>query len=40
VVETKVNSAKDNAKSTRHVKIHLKSVRKLWNFRVITMAYI
>jgi hypothetical protein len=29
VVETKVNSAKDNAKSTRHVKIHLKSVRKL-----------
>jgi hypothetical protein len=26
---TKVNSAKDNAKSTRHVKRHLKTVRKL-----------
>jgi hypothetical protein len=28
-VITKVNSAKDNAKSTRHVKRHLKTVRKL-----------
>jgi hypothetical protein len=29
IVITKVNSAKDNAKSTRHVKIYLKYVRKL-----------
>jgi hypothetical protein len=28
-VITKVNSAKDNAKSTRHVKRHLKTVKKL-----------
>jgi hypothetical protein len=35
-----LNSAKDNAKSTRHVKRRLKSVRKLRNSRVITMAYI
>jgi hypothetical protein len=39
-VITKVNSAKDNAKLTRHVKRRLKSVRKLRNFRVITVAYI
>jgi hypothetical protein len=39
-VITKVNSAKDNAKSTRHVKRCLKSVRKLRNSRVITVAYI
>jgi hypothetical protein len=37
---TKVNSAKDNAKSTRHVKKRLKPVRKLRNSGVITMAYI
>jgi hypothetical protein len=40
IVITKVNSAKDNAKSIRHVKRHLKSVRKLRNSRVITVAYI
>ena len=37
---TKVNSAKDNAKSTRHVKRRLKTVRKLRNSRVITVAYV
>jgi hypothetical protein len=39
-VITKANSAKDNAKSTRHVKIHLKSVRKLRNSEVIVVAYV
>jgi len=39
-VITKVNSAKDNAKSTRHVKIYLKTVRKLRNSRVIAVAYV
>jgi hypothetical protein len=39
-VITKVNSAKNNAKSTRHIKRHLKSVRKLRNSRVIAMAYV
>jgi hypothetical protein len=39
-VITKVNSTKDNAKSTRHVKRRLKSVRKLRNSGVITVAYI
>jgi hypothetical protein len=39
-VITKVNSAKDNAKSTRHIKRRLKSVRKLRNSRVITVSYI
>jgi adenosylmethionine-8-amino-7-oxononanoate aminotransferase len=39
-VITKVNSAKDNAKSTRHVKRRLKSVRKLRNSGVIAMAYV
>jgi len=37
---TKVNSAKDNAKSTRHVKRRLKSVRKLRNSGVIAVAYV
>jgi hypothetical protein len=37
---TKVNSAKDNAKSTRHVKRRLKTVRKLRNSRVIIVSYI
>jgi hypothetical protein len=40
IVITKVNSAKDNTKSTRHVKKCLKSVRKLRNSGVITVAYI
>ena len=31
----KVNSSKDNIKSTRHVKRRLKSIRKLRNSRVI-----
>jgi hypothetical protein len=37
---TKVNSAEDNAKSTRYVIRHLKIVRKLRNFGVITVYYI
>jgi hypothetical protein len=39
-VITKVNSAKDNAKSTRHVKRRLKSIRKLRNSGVIGVAYV
>jgi hypothetical protein len=39
-VITKVNSAKDNAKSTRHVKRRLKTVRKLRNSRVIIVSYV
>jgi hypothetical protein len=39
-VITKVNSAKDNAKSTRHVKRRLKSVRKLRNFGVMAVTYV
>jgi hypothetical protein len=39
-VITKVNSAKDNVKSTRHVKRRLKSIRKLRNSRVINVAYV
>jgi hypothetical protein len=35
-----VNSAKDNAKSTRHVKRRLKSIRKLRNSGVIVVAYV
>jgi len=37
---TKVNSAKDNAKSTKHVKRRLKYVRKLRNSRVIAVPYV
>ena len=36
----KVNSAMNNAKSSRHVKRRLKSVRKLRNSRVISVTYI
>ena len=36
----KVNSAKNNAKSSRHVKRRLKSVRKLGNSGVISVTYI
>jgi len=36
----KVNSSKDNMKSTRHVKMRLKSVRKLRNSRVIALYYV
>nr|CAE01581.2 OSJNBa0068L06.7 [Oryza sativa Japonica Group] len=39
-VIVKVNSYKDNMKSSRHVKRRLKSVRKLRNFGVITLDYI
>ena len=36
----KVNSSRDNMKSTRHVKRRLKSVKKLRNSRVITLDYL
>jgi hypothetical protein len=39
-VITKVNSAKDNSKSTRHVKRGLKYVRTLRNSGVIIVAYV
>jgi len=39
-VIVKVNNAKDNAKSSRHVKRRLKSVRKLRNSGVISVTYI
>ena len=37
---TKVNSSKDNMKSTRQVKRRLKSVRKLRNSGVIVLDYV
>ena len=39
-VITKVNSSKDNMKSSRHVKRHLKSIRKMRNSGVIALGYI
>ena len=36
----KVNSSRDNMKSTRHVKRRLKSVRKSRNSRVIALDYV
>jgi hypothetical protein len=39
-VIVKVNSSKDNMKSSRHVKRKLKSVRKLRNTSVIALDYI
>jgi hypothetical protein len=36
----KVNSSKENMRSSRHVKRRLKSVRKMRNFRVIALDYI
>jgi hypothetical protein len=39
-VIVKVNSSKDNMKSSRHVKRQLKSVRKLRNTSVIALDYI
>ena len=39
-VTVKVNSSKDNMKSTRHVKRWLKTVRKLRNSRVIALDYV
>jgi hypothetical protein len=40
MVIVKVDSSKDNMKSSRHIKIWLKSVRKMRNSRVITLDYI
>jgi hypothetical protein len=39
-VITKVNSSKDNMKSSRHVKRRLKSIRKLRSSRVIALDYV
>jgi hypothetical protein len=36
----KIKSSKDNMKLTRHIKRHLKSVRKLKNSRVIALDYV
>jgi hypothetical protein len=40
MVIVKVDSSKDNMKSSRHIKRQLKSVRKMRNSRVITLDYI
>jgi fructose-1,6-bisphosphatase/inositol monophosphatase family enzyme len=40
IVMNKVNSSKDNMKSTRYVKRRLKSVRKLRNSGVIALDYV
>jgi hypothetical protein len=39
-VIVKVNSSKDNMKSSRHVKRHFKSIRKLRNSGVIALYYV
>ena len=39
-VIVKVNSSKDNMKSSRHVKRRLKSVRKMKKFGVIALDYV
>jgi hypothetical protein len=39
-VIVKVDSSKDNMKSSRHIKRRLKSIRKMRNFGVITLDYI
>jgi hypothetical protein len=39
-VIVKVDTSKDNIKSSRHIKSRLKSVRKMRNFGVITLDYI
>jgi hypothetical protein len=39
-VIVKVDSSKDNMKSSRHIKKWLKSVRKMRNFGIITLNYI
>jgi hypothetical protein len=36
----KVNSSRDNIKSTRHVKRQLKSIKKLINSKVIALDYV
>jgi hypothetical protein len=40
IVIVKVDSSKDNMKSSRHIKRQLKSVRKMRNSEVITLDYI
>jgi hypothetical protein len=40
IVIVKVDSSKDNMKSSRHIKRRLKSVRKMRNSDVITLDYI
>ena len=40
MVLIKVNSVKDNMKSSKHVKRRLKSIRKLRNSRIIAVDYI
>jgi hypothetical protein len=39
-VITKINSSKDNMKSTRHIKRRLKSIKKLRNSGVIALDYV
>jgi hypothetical protein len=39
-VIVKVNSSKDNMKSSRHLKRRLKSIRKLRNSRFIALDYV
>jgi hypothetical protein len=39
-VIVKVDSSKDNMKSSRHIKRQLKFVRKMRNFKIITLDYI
>ena len=39
-VIVKVNSSKNNMKSSRHMKRRLKSIRKLRNFGVISLDYV
>jgi hypothetical protein len=39
-VIVKVDSLKDNMKSSRHIKRHLKSIKKMRNSKVITLDYI
>jgi fructose-1,6-bisphosphatase/inositol monophosphatase family enzyme len=36
----KINNSKDNMKSTRHIKRHLKSIKKLRNSGVIALDYV
>jgi hypothetical protein len=40
MVIIKVDSSMDNMKSSRHIKRRLKFIRKMRNFRVITLDYI
>jgi hypothetical protein len=40
IVIIKINNSKDNMKLTRHIKRHLKSVRKLRNSRVMALDYV